>query len=162
YQVKVFAAGDGSATGKYSISVVGVTKQEFNITLGTIVTNNVPGPGAGIIDVVGAQDIFNFEVPPNRMVYFRDYGSAGPIDLAILDDTATQIGIDRLDGGSPKNFLLTKGGKYQLVARGSNDGKPIGTYSFGLLLPAPVITHQPENVAAVPGRSATFTVAADS
>ncbi len=162
YQLQVFSAGDGSATGKYSISVVGVAKQEFNITLGTTVTNNIPGPGAGIIDVVGAQDVFNFEVPANRTVYFRDYGSTGPIDLALLDDTGAQIGIDRLDTGSPKNFLLAKGGKYQLIARGANDGKPVGTYSFALLLPAPVVTRQPESLSVVLGRPATLSVAADS
>ncbi len=163
YEVRVFGASDGSATGKYSFSVLAPIQQEFTITVGSTVTNNAPGPGAGVINASGEQDIYDFQVPAGRTVYLRDYGStSGSIDLALVDDAGTSIGVDRLDGGSWGNVLLTKGGKYQLIARGSGDGKATGSYSFALLPPAPVITKQPDSLVVVLGRSATLSIGVQS
>ena len=58
----VTVSGYTDATGPYAFAVVPVVPQTFPITPGQVVTNSVPGSGAGSIESAGAIDTYTFTV----------------------------------------------------------------------------------------------------
>src|SRR6185295_15399438 len=73
YTVVVYPAGaDATWTGTYSFRILPIPPdQTFAITIGSTVTNSVPGPGAGNLELAGANDIYTFTGTSNQLVYFR-------------------------------------------------------------------------------------------
>ncbi len=103
----------------------------FQIGYGDVASDGVPGPGAGNIEVGGAEDEYRFD------------GAAG--DEAIVDVLAGGAGAFRLSLEAPDGTLLFDGlyvdrrqtlpqtGTYTLGVRGGS-ATATGTYSFRLLL----------------------------
>ena len=59
-------------TGTYQIQLFDVPPpNRFSIKIGDQIKEDVPGPGAGIIESPGAQDIYTFDARPRQKIYFR-------------------------------------------------------------------------------------------
>jgi hypothetical protein len=46
-------------------------RQRFPIKIGDAIEENKPGPGAGVVEVPGAEDVFTFNAALRQRVYFR-------------------------------------------------------------------------------------------
>ena len=77
------ASGYANATGAYALKIWPVADQSFTLSLGGVVTNGVPGPGAGVIESPGEHDVYTFRAAPQQLVYLEDLGStpSGQIPL---------------------------------------------------------------------------------
>jgi hypothetical protein len=103
----------------------------FAIRYGETVSDGVPGPGAGNIEVGGNQDVYTFE------------GNAG--EQAVFDVLSGSAGTFRWDAKAPdgtglfdglftdRSVLLPQTGTYSVAVQGAN-AATTGTYSFRLLL----------------------------
>jgi hypothetical protein len=152
-----------NAVGPYSFQLWSVPPpQQFALSVGQIVSDGIPSPGAGNIETPGVQDVYTFTATPGQVLYFRDLGATAPLDWALYDSAGNFHGVDRLDHQDPGNQTLTRGGQYRIVVSADNNGPYVGTYSFVLLSPAPIITAQPQNQVVVAGRPATFSVSVQS
>ncbi len=103
----------------------------FTISIGDIVSDGVPGPGAGRIESPGHSDVYSFSASPGQVVYF-DFLSGGSlaIDWTLRDETGAQV----FTYPFPQDFgnvTLTRGGTYRLDI-GRRDRDFVGTYSFRL------------------------------
>jgi hypothetical protein len=106
----------------------------FQIAYGDTVSDGVPGPGAGNIEVAGAQDIYEFQ------------GAAGEeviIDSVIGNNGVFGWRLDAPDGtvlfdsfNVDRRFTLSVTGTYTFTVRGFQ-ANTTGVYSFRLLLVPP-------------------------
>jgi RHS repeat-associated protein len=149
-QVRVYGPADGIGTYGFVLrntnSVGSITNQplptdRFVIAIGDTVTNGIPAEGAGNIETPGARDIYSFQATSGALVYFEDLGAAQPLDWALRDEQDNLIFNDRLNGGDPGRYYLSRGGTYTITVRpaGSNPDW-IGSYSFRLI-PVPNDSH---------------------
>lgn len=118
-------------TGQYSFRLLLTpAAQEFEIAIGDIVDDGLPGPGAGNIELPGSQDIYTFDGNAGQGVIF-DWLSGSNVltrwQLQAPDNTVL------FDGPlSDRQDVLPQDGTYTLTVRGS--GPDItGQYSFQLL-----------------------------
>ncbi len=138
YSVTVYGVEDG--VGDYSFRVVPVVDQAFNLTFGQIVTNGVPGAGAGRLDVPGEKDVYTFNATAGQVVYFDEltgfncgsphrWKCVGPTGGILFDEIFASAGpCDLHDAG---RFVLTNAGPYSVTVYGLEDG--IGDYSFRIV-----------------------------
>jgi hypothetical protein len=123
------------ATGTYQLQLFDVPPpNQFSIKIGDQIKEDVPGPGAGIIEGPGAQDIYTFEARPRQKVYFRAWEhSAGMsyIKWHLTDSAGTEVFETCLGCGEPGVQTLTKGGSYRL-ALGHESNPATGTYRLQL------------------------------
>jgi hypothetical protein len=122
-------------TGTYQFKIWDVPPaQHFNIAVGDTVTNNAPGPGAGIIETPGIQDIYTFSVTPGRRVYFQVTGNPDAfnfIDWTLRDSAGEVLFDEGFNGFEPGAFTLTNAGPYTLTVE-DRDFFTTGSYSFKL------------------------------
>jgi hypothetical protein len=165
YTVTVYGGTD--ATGTYAFNVVPALTQSFSVIRDQIVTNGVPGPGAGVIETAGAHDSYSFSATAGQTVYFDAltgnpcdpklrWKCMGPTNQVLFDQWF--VATSGCGNSDPGNHTFTQAGLYSIVVYGGLDGT--GTYSFQLIEPAPVITQQPADRFAAAGRTAVLTVAA--
>ena len=118
-----------TSTGTYSFRLSESQVDEFTIAYGDTVSDGVPGPGAGNLEVAGARDLYHFD------------GTDGQtIRIAAIDRSGTNIifTLHRPSRGSVRTWSnlttnLTETGTYTIEV--FSDGAPdIGTYSLQLLL----------------------------
>jgi eukaryotic-like serine/threonine-protein kinase len=123
------------ATGTYQIQLIDVPPpSQFSIKIGDQIKEDVPGPGAGIIESPGAQDIYTFEARPRQKVYFRSWEhSAGMsyIKWQLTDSAGMQVFDTCLGCGEPGVQTLSKGGTYRLAV-GHESNPATGTYRLQL------------------------------
>jgi hypothetical protein len=123
------------ATGTYQIQLFDVPPpNQFSIKIGDQIKEDVPGPGAGIIESPGAQDIYTFDARPRQKIYFRPWEhSAGMSYIKWqLTDSAGMVVFDTCLGcGEPGVQTLTKGGTYSLAV-GHESNPATGTYRLQL------------------------------
>jgi eukaryotic-like serine/threonine-protein kinase len=123
------------ATGTYQLQLFDVPPpNQFSIKIGDQIKEDVPGPGAGIIEGPGAQDIYTFEARPRQKVYFRTWEhSAGMsyIKWQLTDRAGMEVFETCLGCGEPGVQTLTKGGSYRL-ALGNESNPATGTYRLQL------------------------------
>ncbi|HET7394276.1 MAG TPA: TIR domain-containing protein [Candidatus Binatia bacterium] len=123
------------ATGTYQFQLFDVpAPNQFSIKIGDQIKEDVPAPGAGIIESPGAQDIYTFEATPRQKVYFRAWEhSAGMsyIKWRLTDSAGMEVFDTCLGCGEPGVQTLTKGGSYSLAV-GHESNPATGTYRLQL------------------------------
>ncbi len=134
YTIEV-APGFAIGGGSYAFNVLGVLPpSEFDIAIGDLVGLNVPGLGAGQIDVLTDRDIYRFQANPGEVVVFQSLGGTSNVIWIAEDSQGT-----RIFGPQSTNFdafgFLGLGGEYTITVQTSGFGTGIGTYSF-------IVAHQ--------------------
>lgn len=109
---------------------------EFAIKIGDKVSEDVPGPGAGIIARAFEHDVYRFTAAPRQTVYFRVREISATlrnsyVGWRLTDDDGTQVFKQGLYTGNPGVHVLFKGGAYTLTV-GSRDDAALGLYQFQL------------------------------
>ncbi len=115
----------------------------YTIAIGDTITDGVPGPGAGNIEVPGGVDIYTFSGTAGQQVYFQLTGVDPALALVRwkLQDPSGETIFDRVfnccGGSNPGVYTLPTTGIYTIRAGESSD-PGTGTYGFKLWnVPAP-------------------------
>jgi TIR domain len=123
------------ATGTYQLQLFNVPAPgEFSTKIGDVIKENMPGPGAGVIDTPGAEDIYTFTATARQRVYFRMLEhSTGMsyIKWRLVDENGMEIFNTCLGCSEPGVQTLIKGGAYRLTV-GNNTDPSTGTYRLQL------------------------------
>ena len=122
-----------AGTGAYRIKLWELPPADtFAINLEDEVSNGVPGPGAGTIEIPGATDVYTFSAQPGQRVYFQVQEPPQSVDLVSwrLQDELENILFDTcLQCGDPGVKTLERGGTYTLTV-GNQTGAATGSYRF--------------------------------
>jgi hypothetical protein len=123
-----------SPTGTYHVQVLNVPPpHQFAINIGDTIKENVPGPGAGIIESPGVKDVYTFSARPGQAVHFHkpmhDEGMSY-IALKLVDADGDEVFSTNLSQ-EPGVKVLRKGGTYTLTV-GSDNRSETGAYSLQL------------------------------
>ena len=125
-------------TGVYSFRLLEAppVAEEFAIGFGDTVSDGVPAPGAGNIEVPGAVDEYRFAATAGQVAIF---------DVLAGDTNDVQWSLQAPNGAIvfdeffiDQQITLTQTGTYALVVRGLQI-TDIGTYSFQLLEAPPIV-----------------------
>lgn len=140
YTLTVGSDNDAS-TGTYQLQLINVpAPSQFSVKIGDEIKENVPGPGAGVIEVPGAEDIYTFTATARQRVYFRMVeNSAGmsSIKWRLTDENAMEVFNTCLGCSEPGAQTLIKGRVYTLTL-GNRTDPATGTYRLQLTnVPAP-------------------------
>ena len=107
---------------------------EFNIAPGAAISDGMPAPGAGNIEVPGARDIYRFPATPGQVIYFDEQSGdcRSPFEWRCEDEAGTIL-FDETLGSSgcgkdagPKTLAL--GGIYKITVHAVQSAT--GTYKF--------------------------------
>src|ERR1043166_492852 len=120
-------------TGTYRLQLFDVPPpNQFEIKIGDRVKPGSPGPGAGVIESPGAEDIYSFKARPGQKVYFHLLEPAKDltyINWRLQDDNGMELFNSCLGCNEPGVQTLVTGGKYTLTV-GNRTNPSTGTYSF--------------------------------
>ena len=131
YLLRIYS--DTDLTGPYSFSVSNVVDQRFSISIGSVVTNGTPAPGAGVLQTAGSDDLYTFAANAGQSVHFSDRNSSPRVaSWRLVAPGGSQLFNDNLDGVDPGTFTLPVTGTYNLHVRNNSAGAPV-SYSFALL-----------------------------
>ena len=140
YRLKVFAQSNNpNHVGTYGLRVRSVpADQIFAIQAGELVTNNLPGSGAGIIDVPGAQDVYTFNASAGQSFSFdaisESTGFAGWLQWEARTPSGQLLFGNFFDDVGRKT--LTESGTYKIrVWVGANNTGYLGNYAFRIIAP---------------------------
>ncbi len=128
-------SNNSSQVGTYSVQVWDVPAPDsFSIQIGDVISNGVPGPGAGRIETPGVRDVYTFTASPGQVVYFDLLNQTGTSSIAwvLRDASSTVIFSTCLGCGDPGVRTLNQGGSYTITIGGNNSAQT-GTYSFQML-----------------------------
>lgn len=88
-------SGRGVASvGTYSLRLLGVPPKidEFEMAFGDIVSDGVPGPGAGNLEGPGALDRYRFDAPSGQVAIFNPLsGSTSDVRWALHAPDGTEL-----------------------------------------------------------------------
>ena len=136
YTLKVFADGDGTST--YQFQVFDVPPADtFSINIGDVVSDGVPGTGAGNIESPGVMDIYTFTATPGQTVNFDAQGSSANSAFVdwILTDSNDTVLFKTFSFTDVNATVLELGGTYTLTVLG--EGASTSLYQFQLTDIAP-------------------------
>ena len=123
------------ATGTYQLQLFDVpAPNRFSIRIGDQIKDNVPGPGAGVIESPGAEDIYTFSAAPRQRVYFRMYEHStgmAQIGWKLTDPNGAEVFNTCLGCSEPGVQTLIGGGTYTLTI-GSRTVPATGSYRIQL------------------------------
>ncbi|TVQ51238.1 MAG: hypothetical protein EA377_13075 [Phycisphaerales bacterium] len=130
YLITVSAASNSTATGTYSVAVLTVENaDEFVIELEDVVSDGVPGPGAGNIEQPGSIDRYTLSINTPTLVFFDEL--AGPCNIqwrCIAPDGSLLFNNDVMCSNDPGLRMLDQMGDYIIEVYGNQSAT--GTYSF--------------------------------
>lgn len=139
YTITVGENRDDS-TGTYRFQVWNVpAPHEFTIAIGDVISNGVPGPGAGAIESPGVRDLYRFTATAGQQIFVDGQGNSGvnSVNWRMVDEAGTEVFSTCLGCGEPGVQTLTRGGTYLLTV-GEDRDDSAGTYRFQLWnVPAP-------------------------
>jgi hypothetical protein len=168
-----------SGIGTYRLHLHDVPDPDrFKIAIGDVIAEDAPGPGAGVIESPGVEDVYSFEASPRQRVYFRVREHSSGIAYAkvrLLDSNETQVFESCLGCSEPGVQALTKGGPYTLTV-GIRTDPSTGTYrlqlfdvpkpdEFAITLPAKIANGVPSRGAGLiesPGAEDRYTLQVDA
>ena len=147
--------------GSYRLRLLDVpAPNRFKVAVGDAIAENDTGPGAGVIESPGVEDVYSFDARPRQRVYFRvrEFSSGvGTVRMRLFDSDDTLVFETCLGCSEPAVQSLTKGGSYTLIV-GSRTDPATGTYRLQLFdVPRPdeFAIPIPAKIAnGVPGRGA--------
>lgn len=118
-------------TGTYELQLFAVpAPNQYSIKIGDAIKESVPGPGAGVIESPGAEDIYTFNAAPRQNVYFRMWEHStglSYIKWRLTDDNGMSLFDSCLGCGEPGAQALARGGTYTLTVGNQKDPSS-GTY----------------------------------
>lgn len=121
------------STGTYQLRLFNVpAPRQFSIKVGDEIKENAPGPGAGVIESPGVEDIYAFPATAGQRVYFRMWehsGGMSGIRWRLVDENAMEVFNTCLGCSEPGVQTLLKGGAYTLTV-GSSADPSTGSYAF--------------------------------
>jgi hypothetical protein len=137
YTLRV-ADGTTSTThvGEYSFRIRAIPPdQSFPIEPGQMVSNGVPGPGAGNIEVAGAWDYYTFGGVAGQTLFFEDVAAQPSLGGWLIWEAKAPSGQTLFrhyfGGGGAGRKTLPETGTYTIrCAVDSHDPGLIGTYAF--------------------------------
>jgi hypothetical protein len=101
----------------------------FTLELEQLVSDGVPGRGAGNLETGSSQDIYAIEIPAGTTVYFDEQSGFCGMHWTLVDPLDKQIFHDSVMClGDPGLFLLEEGGEYTITV--FSPGGATGPYSF--------------------------------
>jgi hypothetical protein len=120
-------------TGTYRLQLFNVPPpNQFAIKIGDKIKPGMPGAGAGMIEIPGAEDIYVFSAAPGQKVYFRmldhDKGM-NSIKWRLIDENSAEVFNTCLGCSDPGVQTLTRGGRYTLIV-GNHTDPATGNYAF--------------------------------
>lgn len=138
YTLRVWVgAANAAYVGAYSFRLRSIPADPtFAIQLGDLVTNNVPGAGAGNIEVPGAWDYYTFQGTNGQHVFLETISAAasfqGYLYGELKSPTSNTVAASYLTGGNHiGRRTLTENGTYQLrVFAQSKAPNHTGTYGL--------------------------------
>ena len=134
YTLTVGSDNDAS-TGTYQLQLFNVPAPgQFSIRVGDEIKENVPGPGAGTIEVPGSEDIYAFTATARQRVYFRMFEHStgmASIKWRLLDENSMEVFNTCLGCSDPGAQTLIRGGAYTLTV-GNRTDPGTGTYRLQL------------------------------
>jgi hypothetical protein len=157
YQVLVHAATEEvERVGSYSFTIRGIGGDtRYPIAPGQIVTNGVPGAGAGVIESAGGEDQYRFDGVAGQELIFEELSAAEAFDGWLRweikkPDGAILFG-GYFDAERVDNHLLPATGTYTVrVYAGDQNTARVGGYSFRLFSP---VQAGEDHLEAVPGKA---------
>lgn len=135
YRMRVFAQSNATNhIGSYAMRIRSIpADQSFVIQPGDTVTNNIPGVGAGNIEVAGAQDLYTFQATAGQSLSFEAISKAAAFAGWLQWEARTPSGALLFgnyfaDGGRK---TMPETGTYTIrVWVGANNPAYIGNYAF--------------------------------
>jgi predicted Ser/Thr protein kinase len=131
-------SGGTSGGGTKTTPASEIEGERFEIKIGDQISDGVPAPGAGNIEVPGAHDIYTFSAEPGQRIYIQatklevtDY-----LTIRLIDESDNEIYKDWLQLEDPGLFQLTAGGVYTIVV-GETERATVGTYKLKIWNVAP-------------------------
>lgn len=156
YTIRVYVNSTKvSRLGTYSFRTYAIGDSTFPITVGTEVSNGVPAPGAGKLEVAGEQDLFTFPGTAGQKVIFEpinaDAAFDGHLFWEVKAPSGTLVVRDYLDKGREHAEVLPESGTYQVkVYVIVTAADRIGVYSFRLYSP---VFANPDQFVTSPGKA---------
>lgn len=154
YTLRCWAAvNDPTRIGTYSFRIAPVGDSTFPLHLGEVVTNGVPGLGAGRIEDAGGQDFFTFEGVAGQEVNFEQRFAAatfaGYLKWELKTPAGTNLFSNYFQSGRRDHRTLPANGTYTLrVFAQSLEPAHVGNYSFRAWCDAIAM---PDKIATSPG-----------
>ncbi|MHB9009197.1 MAG: Ig-like domain-containing protein [Limisphaerales bacterium] len=107
----------------------------FEIQIGDLVAENVPGPGAGLIAAVDETDVYTFAGVENQAVFFEELGASaafkGWLRSEVKSPSGRNVMSSSLTDSHEGRHQLPETGAYTLTVRvGAKDPSYVGSYSF--------------------------------
>jgi hypothetical protein len=138
YRLRVYVPSNATNhIGTYSIRIRSIpADQVFAIQPGDTVTNNVPGAGAGNIEVPGAQDFYTFHGSAGQSLTFNGISKSAAFAGWLQWEVKTPSGATLFSSyfGDAGRKTLTETGTYTIrVSVGAVNTSYVGTYSFQLI-----------------------------
>ena len=139
YRVRVFTDGTvASRTGAYSFRLLPIPPdQTFPLTIGQVVSEGVPAPGAGSLEVAGAEDVYTFDATAGDLVFFESLSQAATFQQNLRWQLNRPNGLTLFSSffsNTQGRTVLPETGKYTLrIFTSGTDTSWSGNYSFRTL-----------------------------
>ncbi|GAB4530517.1 MAG: hypothetical protein OHK0046_51130 [Anaerolineae bacterium] len=141
YQLIVDANDDENGTYSFTLWEV-PSPDTFDITIGTVVSEDSPQAGAGNLETPGVSDVYNFTAAANQTIFldynggtFTDPDGSARVDWTLTVGPSTEL-FTNLVGDMNTPLVLAAGGVYSLEVKATDD--ETGVYGFTLWnVPAP-------------------------
>jgi hypothetical protein len=130
YRLRVYS--DNASTGTYSFRLTGITNDAaYNIAVGDTVTNGLPAPGAGKLEVPGTYDDYFFDASGTSVVYFAVLSAPFRLFWSLAaPDGSTVFSGRYMPNNDVRRVEMPMPGIYRL--RVYSDTDATGSYSFRL------------------------------
>jgi hypothetical protein len=127
----IIVYGNTPDTGTYQFQLWDAPIQNFEITIGEVVSDGQPAVGAGNIESVGVRDIYTFSAQAGQTIYFDAQSDSNNLLWRLTDDTGSTVFNSYLGSqNDPGFYTLEKGGSYTIIVYGNTPDT--GTYQFQL------------------------------
>jgi hypothetical protein len=136
YKIRVFTDGTNPAhIGAYSFRLLPIpADQTFPITIGQTVSPGVPAPGAGRLEVPGAEDTYTFDAIAGDLVFFESISQAAAFKQNLRWQLLRPNGMTLFSSffaNTQGRVLLPDTGRYTVrIFTSANDSSWFGDYSF--------------------------------
>lgn len=120
----------------FSSGTSDIPPETFSIEVGDEVLEGEPDAGAGVIEEVGAQDVYTFSAEPGGEVFIQFFErdeSNGDIAFFLSDEDGFNLISSCLECGVPGLVSLERGGEYTITVGSDNpEDAGYGSYHFKL------------------------------
>jgi predicted secreted protein/uncharacterized protein YdeI (BOF family) len=138
---RLIVGGNSNDTGTYQFQLWDVpAPDEFAISIGDVVSDGVPGAGAGNIETPGVRDIYSFSGTAGQSIYLQQLDANGlsQLDWQIEAPDGSVVFERSFFYEDEGPFVLDQTGTYRLIVGGESRIAETGTYQLKLWdVPAP-------------------------